>query len=285
MSAPALRQESANYPARLATLAGRSLVQLVRSPSHSRRAEAGRRAARHSLWLIAIVGAAIITLMLMFDVPEIKLMPARGTKSLWWVRILTDFGKDTYVLWTLAGLLVAVAIIAPALHGIRRQIMLGLGTRLQFLFFAVLFPVLVGDLLKWIVGRGRPFVGGEPNAFNFSHFSGSEAFASFPSGHATTSFALAFAVSALWPRARFVMAIYALVICATRLVLLAHHPSDVVGGALVGVIGAMAVRYWFAARRLGFAIRHDGAIYPLAGPSFDRVKRVAKRVAGGASAP
>ena len=50
------------------------------------------------------------------------------------------------------------------------------------------------------------------------------------------------------------MLVYALVICATRLVLLAHHPSDVVAGALVGVIGAMLVRYWFAARRLGFAI-------------------------------
>jgi membrane-associated phospholipid phosphatase len=281
MSVPVIRHESEIYPVRLATLTGRSLAQLVRAPSHSRRAEAGRRAARHGLELVAIIGAAIIALMLVLDVPEIKLMPARGTASLWWVRILTDFGKDAYVLWTLAGLLILVAIIAPALHGIRRSLLLGLGTRLQFLFFAVLFAVLVGDLLKWIVGRGRPFVGGEPNAFNFSHFSGSEAYASFPSGHATTAFALAFAVSALWPRMRFVMLVYALAICATRLVLLAHHPSDVVGGALVGVIGAMAVRYWFAARRLGFAIQRDGTVYPLAGPSLDRLKRVA----GGASAP
>ena len=45
--------------------------------------------------------------------------------------------------------------------------------------------------------------------------------------------------------------------------LLAHHPSDVVAGALIGVVGAMAVRYWFAARRLGFAIRRDGKIVPL----------------------
>ncbi len=25
-------------------------------------------------------------------------MPKRGTPALWWVRILTDFGKDEYVL-------------------------------------------------------------------------------------------------------------------------------------------------------------------------------------------
>jgi membrane-associated phospholipid phosphatase len=64
-------------------------------------------------------------------------------------------------------------------------------------------------------------------------------------------------------------------------VLLAHHPSDVVAGALVGTVGAMAVRYWFAARRLGFAIHRDGTIVALSGPSPDRLKRVAR----GAFAP
>jgi membrane-associated phospholipid phosphatase len=156
-----------------------------------------------------------------------------------------------------------------------------LGTRLQFLFFAVLVSVLAGELIKWIVGRGRPFVGGQANAFNFSHFAGTEAYASFPSGHATTAFALAFAVAAIWPRARIAIIAYALVIAATRLVLLAHHPSDVVAGALVGITGVMVVRYWFAARRLGFAIHRDGTIVALTGPSSGRLKRVAH----GASAP
>jgi membrane-associated phospholipid phosphatase len=142
-------------------------------------------------------------------------------------------------------------------------------------------PVMIGELLKWSVGRGRPFVGGEADAFNFSHFAGTQAYSSFPSGHSITAFALAFAVSAVWPRARIAMAIYALVIAATRLVLLAHHPSDVVAGALVGITGAMFVRYWFAARRLGFAIHGDGTIVPLPGPSSGRLKRVAR----GASAP
>jgi membrane-associated phospholipid phosphatase len=281
MSAPAGLREAPNYFSRFGTLLWRSSAQLVRAPSHSRRAEAARRSARHLLLLTAMIGAAIIALMYVVDAPEISMMPPRGAPSLWPLRILTDFGKDAYVLWSLAGLMVAVALLAPALRGLQRQLLLGLGTRLQFLFFAVLFPVLVGELLKWAVGRGRPFVGGHANAFNFSHFAGTEAFASFPSGHATTAFALAFAVSALWPRAWPVMAVYALLIGATRLVLLAHHPSDVVAGALVGIIGAMVVRYWFAARRLAFAIRHDGTIAALTGPSQDRLKRVAR----GAFAP
>ncbi len=270
-----------NYAARFVRLAWLSLAQLVRSPSHSRRAEAARRAARHVLWLSAGLGATIIVLMYVLDAWEIAQMPKRGTPSLWWVRILTDFGKDEYVLLALGAVLIAVAFAAPALHGIQRSLLLGLGTRLQFLFLSVALSALVTDVIKWCVGRGRPFVGGEANPFNFSHFAGTPAFASFPSGHATTAFALAVAVAAVWPKARVAMAVYALIIAATRLVLLAHHPSDVVAGALVGIIVAMFVRYWFAARRLGFAIQRDGTIVSLVGPSSRRLKRVARS----ASAP
>ena len=281
MSANSVVGESQNYASRFVKLAWLSLTQLVRSPSHSRRAEAARRAARHVLWLSAGLGATIIVLMYAIDAWEIAQMPKRGTPSLWWVRILTDFGKDEYVLAVLAVLLIAVAIVSPALRGIQRSLLLGLGTRLQFIFCAVVVSNLVTEVLKYSIGRGRPFVGGEANAFHFSHFAGNPAYYSFPSGHATTAFALALAVSAVWPQARVAMAVYALIIAATRLVLLAHHPSDVVAGAMVGIVGAMFVRYWFAARRLGFAIQRDGSIVSLVGPSSGRLKRVAR----GALAP
>jgi membrane-associated phospholipid phosphatase len=273
--------DSKNYVSRFATLAWLSLAQLVRSPSHSRRAEAARRAARHALWLSAGLGVAIIVLMFAIDAWEIAQMPKRGTPSLWWLRIVTDFGKDEYVLAVLAASLIALAIVAPALRGIRRSLLLGLGTRLQFIFCAVAFSSLITEVLKYCVGRGRPFVGGEANAFHFSHFAGNPAYYSFPSGHATTAFALAMAVSAVWPQARVAMAIYALIIAVSRLVLLAHHPSDVVAGAMVGIVGTVFVRYWFAARRLGFAIQQDGSIMSLVGPSSGRLKRVAR----GAFAP
>jgi undecaprenyl-diphosphatase len=269
------------YPAQLLTVARRALAQLVRSPSHSRRAEAARKLARHSLWLSIAGAAAVIALMLVFDRTEIQLMPSRGAPGLWPIRILTDFGKDENVLSVLGVVLVGVALVAAGLHGTRRTLLLGLGTRLQFLFLSVALSVFVGEILKYLIGRGRPFVGGKADPFNFIPFEGTGAYASLPSGHAITAFALAFAVSALWPRLRVFMFTYAIVILLTRLVLLAHHPSDVVAGALVGMVGAMAVRYWFAARRLGFAIRADGSILPLPGPVGGRLKRVAR----GASAP
>lgn len=265
-----------NYVVQVCSFAWLSLAQLVRAPSHSRRAEAARRWARHSLWLAASIGAAIIMLMYALDATEIGWMPPRGTGWLWPVRILTDFGKSAYVLWALAAILFVIALLFPRARGTPRSVLIGFGTRILFIFLAVLLPVLTGEIIKDIVGRGRPFVGGQANAFNFSHFAGSEAYASFPSGHATAAFALTFAVSAVWPHLRAVMLIYAVMIAATRLVLLAHHPSDVIAGALLGVIGAMLVRYWFAVRHLAFTIRRDGAIEPLAGPSLGHLKRVAR---------
>jgi len=280
MSVPAGSGHPPSYLSGLFALVRISLWQLVRPPSHSRRAEAARRLARHSLLITAMTSAAIIALMVWLDAAEIVLMPARGTPSLWPVRILTDFGKDAYVLSILAAMMLAVGFVAAALRGTSRAQWLGFGLRLQFVFFAVLVPLIAGEMTKWVVGRGRPFVGGHANPFNFAPFAGTEAYASFPSAHAVTAFALAFAVSALWPRARAAMIVYALLIAASRLVLLAHHPSDVVAGGLIGAVGAMAVRYWFAARRLGFAIHGNGQIVPLRSISGRR-----KRVARGASAP
>ncbi|QOZ77183.1 phosphoesterase [Bradyrhizobium sp. CCBAU 53351] len=269
------------YPAQLLAVSKQALAQLVRTPSHSRRAEAARKLARHSLWLSAAGAALVIVLMVAFDQTEIQLMPARGTPSLWPIRILTDFGKDEYLLSVLGAALVVLALVAAGLHGTRRALLLGLGTRLQFVFLSIAVSAFVAEILKYIVGRGRPFVGGKANPFNFVPFEGTGAYASLPSGHAVAAFALAFAVSALWPRLRVFMFTYAIVILLTRLVLVAHHPSDVVAGALIGTVGAMAVRYWFAARRLGFAIRADGTIVPLTGAVSGRLKRVAH----GASAP
>jgi len=272
---------SRNYFTALFGLVLASFKQLVGPPSDSGRSEAARKLRRLIFWLAVIGGSAVIVLMYAVDATEIRLMPPRGSPALWPIRILTDFGKASYVLWTLAAMLIVIALFSPGLRGHARSRLLAWGTQLAFVFFSVLTPVLAGEVVKWMVGRGRPFVGGEASVFTFSHFARTEAYASFPSAHAITGFALAFAVSAVWPRARLAMSGYAVLIAVSRLVLLAHHPSDVVAGALIGVAGAMLVRYWFAARDLGFAISRDGTIVALAGTSPVRLKGVARE----ASAP
>jgi len=216
--------------------------------------------------------------MVWFDAWEISLMPPRGVASLWPFRILTDFGKDSYVLIASGGISLLVALVAAAIRDPLRWRLLEIVRHFQFLFCSVLVPLISGELVKWVVGRGRPFVGGHAEVFNFAPFSGTEAHASFPSAHAITAFALGMAVTAVWPRLRGMMIFYVVVIAFTRLVLLAHHPSDVVAGGAIGMIGAMFVRYWFAARGLGFSIDARGITAPSAGRPF-------KGVAAGPSAP
>ena len=60
-----------------------------------------------------------------------------------------------------------------------------------------------------------------------------------PSGHATTAFAALVAIGAIFPQARALMWIYAVLIALSRVVVTAHHPSDVIAGAIVGAAGAL----------------------------------------------
>jgi undecaprenyl-diphosphatase len=260
MAAPATGDQAAGYFARLVRIVRSSIGPLIAPSLDPHAGQAARKLLRQSLMLIAIGAVAVVVLMFAVDFPEIKLMPPRNSPDLWPVRILTDFGKAAFVVWTIFALLIVTALVAAGAGEAMRARLLRLVGQLEYLLLAILLPIVAGELTKWIVGRGRPFVG--PDPFTFSHFSTASAYASFPSAHAITSVALAFAVSALWPRWRIPMIVYALLIIASRLVLLAHHPSDVTAGAVFGIVGAMAVRTWFAAKGLGFSIRPDGAILP-----------------------
>ena len=108
---------SQNYFVQLTALARLSVVQLVRAPVHARRAAATQRLVRHALLLVGVGGALVIVLMFSFDALEIALMPPRRGPGLWWVRILTDFGKDAYVLSASFAALLVVAIGSPLLQG------------------------------------------------------------------------------------------------------------------------------------------------------------------------
>jgi undecaprenyl-diphosphatase len=104
------------------------------------------------------------------------------------------------------------------------------------------------------------------------------AYASLPSGHAVDAFAIAMAFGALWPRLRALFWTYACVIAVSRVVLRSHFPSDVAAGAVLGMLGALLVQEWFAARGLVFLPNGGGRLRPLPWPSFARVKRVARQL-------
>jgi undecaprenyl-diphosphatase len=126
-----------------------------------------------------------------------------------------------------------------------------------FLFVAVGAPGLVSALLKRLIGRARPegldtfgTLWFEPGAWAQYSLQG------LPSGHATTSFALAFALVALFGRWWGVAFALAALIALSRIVVGAHFLTDVLAGALLGTLGAMLVRAVFIRR--GWIFDADG---------------------------
>ena len=192
---------------------------------------------------------------------------------------ITDFGTSGWMLVpTGLALIVIAALASPALPQMSRLVLAALAVRLGFVFAAVALPGLVVTIVKRMIGRARPFVGGSADPFLYRPFDWRPDYASLPSGHATNVFAALVAIGLVWPRLRAIMLVYALVIAVSRVVVLSHHPSDVIAGAVAGTVGALLVRDWFAARRFGFAIGADGTVRALPGPSWRRIKKVARRV-------
>jgi undecaprenyl-diphosphatase len=189
---------------------------------------------------------------------------------------ITDFGKSGWFLWPLGLLFLVLAALPTVLEPFSQRVLATIMVRVGFLFTAIAVPSLFVTIVKRMIGRARPMVGGTLDPYLFSPFVWRAAYAGMPSGHATTAFAVLVAVGTLWPRARTVLLIYALLIAISRVVVTAHYPTDVLAGALVGIIGATMVRRYFADHRLGFVAEADGTIHQYPGPSLKRIKAVAR---------
>jgi membrane-associated phospholipid phosphatase len=136
--------------------------------------------------------------------------------------------------------------------------------------------VLVADvgtyLLKGFFGRSRPFVAGDTNPHDFRLLKGfrNGDRQSFPSGHATSAFAAAAAVTAetgtWWPKSTWVIGplMYggATMVGLSRMYHNRHWASDVVLGAAIGTVsGQKIVQYSHAhPTPLDRAILHVSAV-------------------------
>jgi undecaprenyl-diphosphatase len=227
------------------------------------------------------IGAGVALAVFFFSMIFIDAAAIRGVAHLprwivWFFNEITDYGKGGWFLWPLGLFFVALAALPPMLSRVQQLVVAAIMARVGLLFVAIGLPGLFGTIIKRLIGRARPMVTGAVDPYAFSPFIWRTDYASLPSGHATTAFAALVAIGTLWPRARTVMWIYALLIAASRVVVTAHYPSDVFAGAIVGTVGALMVRRWFALRHLGFSLGPDGAVRQWPGPSLRRIKAVAR---------
>jgi membrane-associated phospholipid phosphatase len=108
--------------------------------------------------------------------------------------------------------------------------------REAWLICAALGPVAIGlnFAVKLVVRRPRPVLNGLPP------LGGAPSSLSFPSAHATSSFAVATAMTRVEPVAALAF-VLAFALSLGRPYLGMHYPSDVLAGALLGVILGLIV--------------------------------------------
>lgn len=250
---------------------------LFSRPRVSRR---GKRALVRNLLLGIAAIIAIAVAMLVLDPTSVARARALPESVRTAFAIVTEFGESGKLLWPVGILLILCAALADPRRGkIPSLVVTAVAVRLGFVFCAVGFSRLVVSVLKFLIGRGRPVNFDEYGAFIFRPFGWNVDFYSLPSGHAANGFSIAVALGLLFPAWRPFLLVYAVLIAISRPIVAAHYPSDVIAGAVVGIIGAILVRDWFALRRLGFVVRADGSVKTLPGPSFRRAIGAFKRPA------
>lgn len=98
---------------------------------------------------------------------------------------------------------------------------------------ALIFTFVIDEVvLKNLIDRPRPFVVNTDITLLIPEPSGS----SFPSGHAATSFACAYVIFKCNKKMGIIALSVAAVIAFSRIYLYVHYPSDILVGAILGLI-------------------------------------------------
>lgn len=133
----------------------------------------------------------------------------------------------------------------------------------SYLFFVVAASGLLAIVLKWNIGRARPTLFDEAGPLYFDFFAWEAKLSSFPSGHATTAGTLIVALALIAPKMRWLFVVVGLWIAASRVIVGAHYPSDVVAGLVLGGTFSYCSARWMARRRIGFVFDDNGGVQPI----------------------
>lgn len=113
---------------------------------------------------------------------------------------------------------------------------------LTYVVVQVFVALLLTYTLKFSVGKPRPFFGHE-----YISWSAKSAYHSFPSGHTTEMFCSCFPLALRYGHIilPLLLGCFAAAMGFTRMALAMHYPSDLLGSAALGSLGAYLV--WFIA--------------------------------------
>ena len=218
------------------------------------------------LWLLWALLCCLLSMSAVDGGLALAVRDLPGPVVEWFGRV-TVAGLGQWYLWP-SGLGAVVLAVASMVTGdaARARACRRLAWALAFVFVAVALSGLITDLIKVMVGRGRPKLLAAGGFYGFAPFTFRGApYQSFPSGHATTVAALAAAVGFLLPRLCAPLVLFAVIIAASRVIVEAHYLGDVIGGGAIGWFVTWAVREGFARHRVLFGHGPDGRVVPVPG--------------------
>ena len=118
--------------------------------------------------------------------------------------------------------------------------------QLAFVTSAWLLSGVIHHIIKVVLGRYRPRYLFSENWYGINPLNFNIAQNSFPSGHTQTIFAITIGLTLLYPRLGIFLVPLAVSVGISRVVLIAHYPSDVLFGAYLGMATAILVkRHYF----------------------------------------
>ncbi len=190
-----------------------------------------------------------------------------GASGAWrsFLKTLTSYGEGVEILVISAAILIGCLAVTP--EGLTRRIRAGLveiGFAAAFCFGSVAGSGIAASLIKNAFGRARPEHLTGANVFELHPFAFSAEFAAFPSGHSTTAGASAMVLALLFPALRRPILAAGVLVAASRILLDAHFPADVIAGFGFGMAFTLAAAHGLARRNLVFRQGANGRLEPKA---------------------
>jgi membrane-associated phospholipid phosphatase len=193
-----------------------------------------KRRGRFSGWVLASLAFSLLALISLYtlDIPTVRYVHDHHIDTLtkFWIRLRKlKFDWPGHFLCTL---IIAALIALFHQTGLRGAVTL------------LLAGIFTGanSLIKWIVGRNRPISQTGTASFTLHPFSGGiyglfhQINLAFPSGDVALAVSFAATLSYLLPRYRLFWWLLAIIVAAQRIAENAHHLSDVLAAAALGIV-------------------------------------------------
>jgi undecaprenyl-diphosphatase len=237
--------------------AGSGFVGAWRRPA----AQSGTELRHLEAGLVLILCAAIVALAWFGDATVTQWARGVNPDVIWIFARITLLGTSGYIFATAFVILVGSVLLQSEAKPRRFNAALGwLAGRAGFIIAVNAVSGIVSQGLKHLFGRARPKLFEVVGPFHFDTFAMNATYASFPSGHAITSFGTALALGYFIPRLRWPLLALAVLIGISRIVIGAHYPSDVLAGAAIGTGTAILLRRAFLRRGLVFRRTARGVV-------------------------